>query len=165
MRTSITAAVILILGNSMVAACHSAASAQPPQTGGARPPYRIGAMTIPSGSTSLAGTVTVPEGPGPFPAVIVAGATEMAATIADGLTRQNIVVLRAEARSADDILAMVTQVKNIPSVDPARIGVVGIGPGAQAFLARMTVPVYRVSGDTTTDTIIGPLATWVLSLK
>jgi uncharacterized protein len=168
MRTSIAAAVILILGNSMVGACHSAARAQPPQTAGARPPYRIGAMTIPSGTGSLAGTVTVPEGPGPFPAVIVAPGMGSAAqddALSDGLTRRGIVVLRARASSEDDIIAMVAQVKTIPSVDPSRIGVVGIGPGAQAFLGRMTLPVYTVTGDVTLEKIIAPLATWVLSLK
>lgn len=165
MRTSPSATVAVLVSVSMLAACHSAAQAQPPQTGGARPPYRIGAMTIPNGAVPLPATATVPEGPGPFPALIIAGATEMAATIADGLTRQGIVVLRADARSEDAVLAMVTQVKMLPGVDPARIGVVGIGPDTQAFLSRLTVPVYTGTGETITEKVIGPLATWVLSLK
>lgn len=162
--SSSLATVAVLVGVSMLAACHGAAQAQPPQTGGSRPPYRIGAMTITTGGISLTGTVTVPEGPGPFPALIIAGVTEMAATIADGLTRRSVVVLRADARGADDVTAMVAQVKTIPGVDPARIGVVGAGPGPQAFLSRLTVPVYPGT-ETTAGTIIGPLAAWVLSLK
>lgn len=165
MMPSSLATVAVLAGVSILAACHSAAQAQPPQTGGSRPPYRIGAMTIPNGAVSLTATATVPEGPGPFPALIIAGATEMSATIADGLTRRRIVVLRADARSEDVVRAMVTQVKTIPGVDSARIGVVGFGPDVQAFLSRLTVPVYTGTGEATPEALIGPLATWVFSLK
>ena len=150
-------------------------------------------MTIPSGTVSLAGTVTVPEGPGPFPAVIVApsaGAVAQDEVLADGLTRRGIVVLRADARNADDIVAMVMQVKTIPSVDPTRIGVVGHGAGAslaalaatrsssvtfvaaisadrsaQTLLSKVTVPLYTANGDPARADVIAALATWVLSRK
>jgi len=56
MYTSPLSAVVLIVGVSMVAACHGAASAQPPQVSTGRPPYRIRAMTITSGAASLAAT-------------------------------------------------------------------------------------------------------------
>jgi len=192
MHTSITA-VALMVAVSMLAACQTAATAQPVQTPTGRPPYRIGAMTIPSGAVSLAGTVTVPEGPGPFPAVIVArvaGAVEQDEALADGLTRRGIVVLRADARSVDDIIAMATQVKNIPSVDPARIGVVGHGTdaslaaqaatqsssirfvaalsaqrSAQTLLSQVTVPLYSANGDPTRADVIAALAIWVLARK
>lgn len=208
MRSPLAAGALIVV-LVMVAACQGRAMAEPPQVPTGRPPYRIGAMTITTATVSLAGTVTIPEGPGPFPTVIIArgaGSADLDAALADGLTRRGIVVLRADGRGvglstgdaatatpdalADDIVAMVTRVKEIPSVDPARIGVVGQGPGAslaalsatrspsiafvavlsapraaQTVIAKVTVPVYAATGDPARADVLGPLATWITSRR
>jgi len=148
LRTAL-AVPILIVGLMMVSSCQGRVNAEPPQVPTPRPPYRVGAVTITTASVSLAGTVTTPEGPGPFPTVIIArgaGSADLDAALADGLTRRGIVVLRADGRGvglstgdaatasaealADDIVAMATRAKEISGVDPTRIGVLGQGPGA-----------------------------------
>jgi len=208
MRSPLAAGALIVV-LVMVAACQGRAMAEPPQVPTGRPPYRIGAMTITTATVSLAGTVTIPEGPGPFPTVIIArgaGSADLDAALADGLTRRGIVVLRADGRGvglstgdaataspdalADDIVAMATRVKEIPSVDHTRIGVLGQGPGAslaalaatrspsiafvaalsagrdaQALLSRVRVPVYATAGDPTRADVMRDLVAWVTSPK
>ena len=83
-----------------------------PQTPKGPFPYKVVEVTYPNkpGGVTLAGTLTEPEGPGPFPAVILisgSGAQDRDETIfehkpflvlADALTRRGIAVLRVDDR-------------------------------------------------------------------
>jgi pimeloyl-ACP methyl ester carboxylesterase len=105
----------------------------------------------------LAGTLTVPRGKGPFPAVLLiqgSGASDRDETIfghkpflvlADYLTRRGIAVLRVDKRGvggssgstqdgtsaafADDVLAGVELLKNRREVNPCQIGLIGHSEG------------------------------------
>jgi pimeloyl-ACP methyl ester carboxylesterase len=105
----------------------------------------------------LAGTLTVPEGPGPFPAVLLitgSGSQDRDETIfehkpflvlADDLTRRGIAVLRVDDRGvggstggspndttadfATDVEAGVAWLKACMEVDPKRIGLIGHSEG------------------------------------
>jgi len=106
---------------------------------------------------TLAGTLTIPEGEGPFTAVILitgSGAQDRNeeifgfkpfAIIADHLTRNGIVVLRCDDRGfasstgdrsqattedfADDVLAQVTYLKTRSEIDTSHIGLLGHSEG------------------------------------
>ncbi|WP_181783210.1 alpha/beta hydrolase family protein [Pseudonocardia pini] len=120
-------------------------------------PYRSEDVTFPSGPVTLAGTVTTPEGPGPFPAVVMitgSGAQDRDETLAshkpflvlaDALTRAGFAVLRTDDRGvggstgtiddtpyadlADDARAGVAFLRARPEVDPARVGLFGHSEG------------------------------------
>jgi fermentation-respiration switch protein FrsA (DUF1100 family) len=122
-------------------------------------PYLEEEVSYPNSSAEieLAGTLTLPEGPGPFPAVVLisgSGPQDRNETvfghrpflvIADMLTRDGIAVLRfddrgvggstgnhAVATTADfvgDALAGVEYLKGRPEVDAGRIGLVGHSEG------------------------------------
>jgi dienelactone hydrolase len=136
-----------------------------PQTPAQPYPYRSEDVTFPSGDLTLAGTVTTPEGPGPFPAVVLitgSGAQDRDETIAghkpflvlaDALTRAGVAVLRTDDRGvgasggapsgtpyadlADDARAGVAYLRTRPDVDPARIGLFGHSEGG--YLAPLAV--------------------------
>lgn len=121
------------------------------------PPYRQEEVKVPSGSLTLAGTLTIPPSGGPFPAVVLitgSGAQNRDEEvfglkpfrmIADYLTRQGIAVLRCDDRGvggstgsmsqalssdfADDALASIAFLKGRPEIDPARIGLLGHSEG------------------------------------
>ncbi|PKL06975.1 MAG: alpha/beta hydrolase [Spirochaetae bacterium HGW-Spirochaetae-9] len=106
---------------------------------------------------SLAGTLTVPEGPGPFPAVVlVTGSGAQSRdeeimghksflVIADYLSRRGIAVLRYDDRGVggsggafstattfdfvDDAHAAVSFLSGRPEIDPKRVGIVGHSEG------------------------------------
>jgi len=110
-----------------------------------------------SEGVELAATLTIPEGEGPFPAVVLitgSGAEDRDETVfghkpflvlADYLTRQGIAVLRADDRGvggstgdyaaatsedfATDALAGVEFLKTRPEADPRHIGLVGHSEG------------------------------------
>ncbi len=114
----------------------------------------------------LAGTLTLPQGRGPFPAVIlVAGSGpntrdepimghQLFLVIADHLTRHGIAVLRFDKRGtgastgdykaatttdfADDALAAVAYLKTRKDIDPRHIGLIGHSEGG------MIVPMVAV---------------------
>jgi len=123
-------------------------------------PYReeeVSFSNVPA-NVSLAGTLTLPKGSGPFPAaVLIAGSgphdrDESVANhkpflvLSDFLTRQGIAVLRYDKRgigkstgSADsattldlagDTAAAVAYLKTRKEIDPARIGLIGHSEGA-----------------------------------
>ncbi|MEE8524437.1 MAG: alpha/beta fold hydrolase, partial [Thermoanaerobaculia bacterium] len=120
-------------------------------------PYEIEEARYPSGDVQLAGTLTVPPGDGPFPAVLLisgSGAQDRNEEIfghkpflvlADHLTRAGIAVLRVDdpgvggstayanpATTADfagDAEAGLEYLKGHPRVDPGRIGIVGHSEG------------------------------------
>jgi uncharacterized protein len=109
------------------------------------------------GGVKLAGTLTLPAGKGPFPAVVMitgSGAQDRDETIlghkpflviADALTRRGIAVLRVDDRGvggstgestsstsedfAGDALAGIAFLKGRKEIDPARIGLVGHSEG------------------------------------
>jgi pimeloyl-ACP methyl ester carboxylesterase len=113
--------------------------------------------TNPTQHDTLAATLTIPEGAGPFPAVLLitgSGPQDRDETLlghkpflvlSDYLTRHGIVVLRADDRgtgqstgdfntatSADfatDAEAGIALLKTRPEVDPARIGLIGHSEG------------------------------------
>jgi fermentation-respiration switch protein FrsA (DUF1100 family) len=122
-------------------------------------PYREEEVSYknPAASISLAGTMTIPSGKGPFPAVLLmqgSGPHDRDETVfghkpflvlADYLTRKGIVVLRADKRGigksggdysqvvmqdfASDGAAGVAYLKTRPEVDPRKIGLIGHSEG------------------------------------
>ncbi len=122
-------------------------------------PYREEDVTYTNraAGVTLAGTLTIPPGKGPFPAVLlIAGSGphdrdesimghKPFLVLADHLTRRGIVVLRADKRGigkstgnyatsttadfADDAQAGVDYLKTHPEVDPHRIGLIGHSEG------------------------------------
>jgi len=122
-------------------------------------PYRSEDVAYPNRAAgiSLAGTLTVPEGKGPFPAALMitgSGAQDRDETllghkpflvIADALSRRGIAALRVDDRgvgkstgsqesatSADfagDVEAGVAYLKSRPEVDPKAIGLIGHSEG------------------------------------
>ncbi len=111
----------------------------------------------PRAKVTLAGTLSIPKGEGPFPAILlVAGSGPMDRdeaifshkpflVLADDLTKQGIVVLRADKRGigkstgdyskaldsdfADDALAGVEFLKSRKEVNPRAIGIIGHSEG------------------------------------
>jgi pimeloyl-ACP methyl ester carboxylesterase len=111
----------------------------------------------PRAGVKLAGTLTIPKGEGPFPAVLlIAGSGpqtrneevlghKVFLVLADYLTRRGIVVLRSDKRGvgkstgiyaqatsadfADDALAGVEFLKTRKEVDPHKIGLIGHSEG------------------------------------
>ena len=130
-------------------------SAPPPP-----PPYREENVTFANGSVTLAGTLTLPEGAGPFPAVVLitgSGAQtrdeevfgfKVFQVLADHLTRQGIAVLRYDDRGvggstgsipqsttadfAGDALSGLALLQARPEIARASVGLVGHSEGAVA---------------------------------
>ena len=132
---------------------------QRPQT--PKPPFPYASHDVVYANTvdgmMLAGTVTVPDGPGPHPAVILitgSGAQDRDETIlghkpflvlADHLTRRGIAVLRVDDRGvggssgsiatstsqdlAGDVRASLAFLKDHPDVDDTRLGLIGHSEG------------------------------------
>ncbi len=130
-----------------------------PQTPKPPFPYRAEAVTYENnaGGVTLAGTLTLPSGTGPFAAVVLisgSGAQDRDETIlghkpflviADALTRRGIAVLRVDDRGvggssgsstsstsedfAGDVLAGVAFLKDRKEIDPAKIGLIGHSEG------------------------------------
>jgi pimeloyl-ACP methyl ester carboxylesterase len=131
-----------------------------PQTPRPPFPYKLIEVTYPNkaGAVTLAGTLTEPEGPGPFPAVILisgSGPQDRDETIfehkpflvlADALSRRGIAVLRVDDRGiggstgnlmnstsddfASDVLAGIALLKSRPEIDAKHIGLLGHSEGA-----------------------------------
>jgi len=121
-------------------------------------PYRAEDVTFTNGSVTLAGTLTVPPGDGPFPAVVLITGSgpqnrdeelfgfKVFGVIADHLTRQGIAVLRYDDRGvgqssggnsdpttedfAGDALAGLSLVAARPEIDGSRVGLFGHSEGA-----------------------------------
>ena len=121
------------------------------------PPYRSEEVTFKNGDGVLAGTLTLPDGKGPHPAVVLvtgSGAQNRDEEIfgfkpfkiiADHLTRAGIAVLRYDDRGvggstgaspdqttndfAADALAAVTTLADRPDIDAGRIGILGHSEG------------------------------------
>lgn len=121
-------------------------------------PYRSEELTFTNGSVRLAGTLTVPEGTGPFPAVVMVTGSraqnrdeeivgfKIFAVIADHLTRHGIAVLRYDDRGvggstgsiaasttadfAGDALAGLALLSARAEIDKTRLGIFGHSEGA-----------------------------------
>ena len=126
-----------------------------------KPPYSYSVknVTFPGGASGvvLAGTLTVPPGPGPFPAAVLiagSGPNDRDETIlghkpfwilADSLTKRGLAVLRydkrgvgqsqgsyAEATSQDfaaDAQAAAVWLKTVPQIDTKKVGLIGHSEG------------------------------------
>ncbi len=120
-------------------------------------PYTEEEVTFQNGEITLAGTLSIPEGDGPFPAVLLISGSgaqdrnenvfgfEVFRTLADALTRNGVAVLRYDDRGvggssaggpddtsvdyADDVLAGVEMLSQRPEIDPAHIGLLGHSEG------------------------------------
>jgi pimeloyl-ACP methyl ester carboxylesterase len=120
-------------------------------------PYRQEEVVFQNGDITLAGTLTIPDSPGPHPsAVMITGSGaqnrdeelvgfKFFGVIADHLTRNGIAVLRNDDRgvggssgdvldatlhdTADDVLAAVNLLLKHPDIDPAQIGLIGHSEG------------------------------------
>jgi pimeloyl-ACP methyl ester carboxylesterase len=130
-----------------------------PQTPRPPFPYRTEDVSYrnAAGGVTLAGTLTMPTGDGPFPAAILitgSGAQDRDETlfghkpflvIADDLTRKGIAVLRVDDRGvggstgsvttstsedfAGDVLAGLAYLETRKEIDPARLGLIGHSEG------------------------------------
>ncbi len=128
-----------------------------PQEPEAPYPYGEETVTIDVAGATLEGTLTLPPGDGPVPAVVLVSGSgaqdrdEFLAghrpflVLADRLTRSGIAVLRMDDRGvggstgstftgtigerADDVLAMVRFLAGRPDIDAARIGLLGHSEG------------------------------------
>jgi pimeloyl-ACP methyl ester carboxylesterase len=137
-------------------------------------PYRADPVSYRSTAANIAvaGTLTLPQGNGPFPAVLLisgSGAQDRDSTImghkpflllADTLTRRGIAVLRVDDRGvggtgrgtivptsadlADDVRAGVAYLAGRPDIDEARLGLIGHSEGASiAALVAADTPAVR----------------------
>ncbi len=130
-----------------------------PQTPKAPFPYKVAEVTYPSKAAGvrLAGTLTLPEGKGPFPAVVMitgSGPQDRDATmlghkpflvLADALSRRGIAVLRSDDRGigrsggvfatattadfADDALGGLIYLKGRSEIDSKKLGLIGHSEG------------------------------------
>lgn len=122
-------------------------------------PYTAEEVTFANGEITLAGTLTMPEGAGPYPVVVLISGSgpqdrdeslpgipiKPFALIADHLTRAGLAVLRYDDRGtaqstgdfasatsvdfASDATAAIDYLKTRPEIDPAQIGVLGHSEG------------------------------------
>src|SRR5216683_4017173 len=122
-------------------------------------PYKEEEIAFPNGKAkiSLAGTLTLPRGPGPFPAVILLSGSgphdrdeslvghRPFLVLADHLTRKGIAVLRFDKRGigkstgdytdattadfASDAEAVLAYLKTRKEIDPKKIGLIGHSEG------------------------------------
>ena len=133
------------------------------------PPYREEEVSFANAPASLklSGTLTVPAGPGPFPAVVLlsdAGSQDRNGAVGDFaplgalgdyLTRRGIAVLRFDDRGfgqstgqaqatttelVSDAQAALSYLRTRPEVNPAQLGLVGHGEGGNVALLAATMP-------------------------
>ncbi|MBF9221504.1 alpha/beta hydrolase family protein [Hymenobacter ruricola] len=134
------------------------------------PPYREEEVTFnnPISRLNLGGLLTVPAGPGPFPAVVLVsdvgaqdrdgtvGDYHMMGSLADYLTRRGIAVLRYDDRGVGksggstatattamlvgDVQAAVNFLRSRLEVNISRIGAIGHGEGANVALMAAGQP-------------------------
>ena len=136
----------------------------------AAPPYRADAATLtaPADNARLAGTLTVPEGPGPFATVLLLsdlgpddrdarhGNYQLLGSLADYLARQGYAVLRLDDRGVGqsggtatgstvaqrtaDATQALAWLRTQPRLDPLRVGIFGHGEGGNVALMAATAP-------------------------
>jgi uncharacterized protein len=134
------------------------------------PPYREEEVTYSNVPVNLrlGGLLTVPAGPGPFPAVVLmsdagphnrdatVGEYNLLGSLADYLTRRGVAVLRFDDRGVgsstgdfalattaelvSDVQAGLNYLRTRPEVELSKIGVIGHGEGANVALLSATQP-------------------------
>jgi len=149
------------------------AAAPPERPQEPKPPYPYRAEDVrvenPDAGVTLAGTLTIPRGTGPFPGVVLvtgSGPQDRNETLlghkpflilADHLTRQGIAVLRYDDRGVggstgdfgaatsedftSDALAALSFLRNRPEVDPNGVGIIGHSEGG------LIAPIAAVRSD------------------
>lgn len=145
----------------MLSPAGASASAPPPRPQHPEPPYPYATEEITfrneAADISLAGTLTLPEGEGPHPAVVLVSGSgpqdrnsevfghKLFLVVADHLTRHGVAVLRYDERGvgdsggsfenatseefARDMAAAVRSVKNRPDVEASEVGLLGMSEG------------------------------------
>ena len=149
---------------------------QPGSTGAGSAPaavvttYHTEAVTLtsPAGNVALAGTLSIPDGAGPFPAAVLLSdmgphdrdarqdSYRPFAELSAGLARQGVAVLRLDDRgvgqsggdsrlatSTDrvrDAQAALSFLRLRPTVDPSRVGLIGHGEGGNVALLAAGQP-------------------------
>lgn len=132
-------------------------------------PYSVSEVTITGDEVSLAGTLTIPEGSGPFPGVVMFTGSgiqdrdenvmgfRVFGELADNLTRSGIAVLRCDDRGygrsvgdidhltdsvlASDAVLMLDHMLAQPDIDPGRVGILGHSEGSTvAFISASWRP-------------------------
>ncbi|GAB2952487.1 alpha/beta fold hydrolase [Hymenobacter coalescens] len=144
----------------------------PPQPKNFRfpPPYRVEEVTFTSAhdNTRLSGTLTVPPGEGPFPAVVLLsdlgphdrdatqGEYKLFGAMADYLTRHGVAVFRLDDRGVGqsggdwrtatpndlvkDAQVALNFLRSRPLIDIAQLGLLGHGTGGNVALQVATLP-------------------------
>jgi pimeloyl-ACP methyl ester carboxylesterase len=165
------------------------ADAAPVRTAAAPTPYREEDVTFSSGTVTLAGTLTIPDGTGPFPAVMLltgSGAQNRDEeilgfkpfkVIADVLARRGVAVLRCDDRGvggssgsiaqsttadfADDALAGVSVLAARKEIDAKRIGLIGHSEGTSvAAIAASRDPRVAFIALLAPPAVRGDVALW-----
>lgn len=146
-------------GQDLPLTLHRGAVPTPPRPQEPRPPwpYSTEDVTYRSGDITVAGTLTLPQAPGPYPAVVLVTGSgpqdrdEQIAghkpflLLADTLTRAGYAVLRTDDRGVggtggeldtsdytdltDDIMAGLSYLRTRPDIDGNRIGLLGHSEG------------------------------------
>lgn len=176
-----TAGLILATGYFAGAAQAKSVSKTPPTSPAAAPKaaaykveeVRVSSPSSPNPELGLGGTLNIPLGTGPFPAVVLLsdvgtpepdGTYSLLAILADYLTRQGIAVLRLDDRgtgrsvaipgpnAGNELVADAQSAMNFlrtrPGIDPARVGLLGHGEGANVALlaaAQAPAPAFLVA--------------------
>lgn len=137
---------------------HLSRGEAPPPPKPADLPYKAEDVTFTNGAITLAGTLTIPPGSGPFPGVVLLTGSgpqnrdeelfgfKIFGVIADHLTRNGVAVLRYDDRGvgqssggdsnpttedfAGDALAGLSLISGRPEVDRNRVGLFGHSEGA-----------------------------------
>jgi uncharacterized protein len=159
----------LTLAVIQIASLNPAQGAEPPE--GVRPYHEVKlSYTNEHDGTRLAGTLTVPPGAGPFPAMLLItgsgpqdrdetiGPHKPFAVLADALTRRGVAVLRVDDRGvgestgkwtevgydgyAQDVRCGLEMLKRRAAIDPHRLGLLGHSEGG-----RIGARVAAHSGD------------------
>ncbi|WP_166877619.1 alpha/beta hydrolase family protein [Massilia mucilaginosa] len=155
-----TLGAIALLAGAIAVPLYAGDKPRHPQTPAAAVPYAETAVSFanPSGPSHLAGTLTTPPGPGPFPAVVIVPGSgpvnrdgdlfghQFYRVLADDLTRRGFAVLRSDKRGlgqsngsvdtattadfATGIEAGVAFLRSRNNIDPQRIGLIGHSEGA-----------------------------------
>ncbi len=150
---------IALLAGAIAVPLYASDQARHPQAPAAAVPYAETAVTFanPAGPSRLAGTLSTPPGPGPFPAIVIVPGSgpvnrdgelfghQFYRVLADDLTRRGFAVLRSDKRGlgqsngnfdtattadfASDIEAGVAFLRTRKEIDPQRIGLIGHSEG------------------------------------
>ena len=134
---------------------------------------RVSSASSTNSEIGLGGTLNLPAGNGPFPAVVLlsdvgtpeqAGTYSLLAELADYLTRQGLAVLRLDDRGTGrsagvptastgtelvaDAQSALNFLRTRPGIDPMRVGLLGHGEGANVALlaaAQAPAPAFLVA--------------------